>query len=317
MFLYPAKEWRRKHGGVTSSQAKIWKLLLIFLMILMKNTENKWIKWLQASQKIKGAIRNKDGGREKQWLEIWDNGECRCIQERVHSFVAHRIQSCISWLQHLCRGKSNDASSELYCHHTAHQPFSSPLPCHDDNDVDEIGYVMIEQFISLCESFNPPNNAVSFAAHFEKGDELSMGLAQDVAVLGELVVSDAEGGHAPVQVHLHPQLIPLRQLNTCFCAFVPIVAIVYATITKTTTKVAHCIPWIAGLSFLSLSESVDHSNYHAPIHVGDAGIQDKGPCPSQHHPQQHLIKTTITLSVVGDVAGLDEESGSMGSLQVY
>ena len=142
----------------------------------------------------------------------------------------------------LCRGmKSNDASSEFYCHRTAQQPFSSLFPCHLSNDVDEIGYVMIEQFISLCESFNPPNNAVSFSAHFEKGDELPMGLAQDVAVLGELVVSDAEGGHAPVQVHLHPQLIPCLQLNTCFCLFVlPIVAILDAT--TITTIVAHCIP---------------------------------------------------------------------------
>ena len=113
----------------------------------------------------------------------------------------------------------------------------------NDNDVDEIGYVMIEQFISLCESFNPPNNAVSFAAHLEKGDELSMGLAQDVAVLGEIVASGAEGGHAPVQVHLHPQLVPWPQHSTCFSPFVLlIVAIVDETITKTTAIVAHCIP---------------------------------------------------------------------------
>ena len=94
---------------------------------------------------------------------------------------------------------------------------------------------MIEQFISLCESFNPPNNAISFVGHLEKGDELPMGLAQDVAVLGELVVSKAEGGHTPVQVHLHPQLSPCLQRNTCFCEFaLPIVAIVDVTITLTT-----------------------------------------------------------------------------------
>ena len=101
----------------------------------------------------------------------------------------------------------------------------------------------MRQFISLCESFNPPNNAGSFVDHLEKGDELPMGLAQDVAVLGELVTSEAEGGHAPVQVHLHPQLIPCLQLNTCFFVFVlPIVAILDVTITKTTAIVAHFIP---------------------------------------------------------------------------
>ena len=43
-----------------------------------------------------------------------------------------------------------------------------------------------------------------------------MGLAQDIALLGQLAASEAEGGHAPVQVHLHPQLIPCPQPNTCF-----------------------------------------------------------------------------------------------------
>ena len=111
----------------------------------------------------------------------------------------------------------------------------------------------------FIQSFNPPTHTVSFEDHLEKGDELAMGLAQDVAVLGELAASHAERRQPLLQLHLHPQLIPCLQPHTCFCVLVsPIVAIVYAI-----TTVAHCITWITGESLLPLSESVDHSNCHS------------------------------------------------------
>jgi hypothetical protein len=77
------------------------------------------------------------------------------------------------------------------------------------------------------QSFDPPTHTLSFEAHLEKGDELAVRLAQDVAVLGELPASHAEGRQPLLQLHLHPQLCPCLQHNTCFCLFVsPIVPIV-------------------------------------------------------------------------------------------
>ena len=139
-----------------------------------------------------------------------------------------------------------------------------------------------------------------------------MGLAQDVAVLGKLVATHTEGRQPLLQLHLHPQLCPCRQISTYICVFVlPIVAIVYAINT-----VAHCITWTIGRVLLPLSESVDHSNCHTPpIIVDDVGMQDKGPCPCQHHPQQHLIEVITLLE--GDVVGLDEEAGNVGSLHIH
>ena len=58
----------------------------------------------------------------------------------------------------------------------------------------------------FIQSFNPPTHTVSFAVHLEKGDELAMGLAQDVAVLGELPASYAKGRQPQPQLHLQPQL---------------------------------------------------------------------------------------------------------------
>ena len=52
--------------------------------------------------------------------------------------------------------------------------------------------------IFISESFNPPTNAGSFRAHLEKGDELPMGLTQDIALLGESAASVAESSPAPV-----------------------------------------------------------------------------------------------------------------------
>ena len=46
--------------------------------------------------------------------------------------------------------------------------------------------------------------------------------------------------------------------------------------------------------------------------VGDGGEKDKGPCPWQHLPKQHLIEA-ITLLLEGDGVGSDEEPVSMGS----
>ena len=133
----------------------------------------------------------------------------------------------------------------------------------------------------FIQSFNPPTHTLSFVAHLEKGDELAMGLAQDVAVLGELPAFHAKGHQPLLQLHLHPQLCPSFQPSTCGYVLVSsIAAIVYCI-----KPVAHCITWTTGRSLLPLSESVDHSNCHSPlIIVGDVGMQDKGPCPSQHHP---------------------------------
>ena len=164
----------------------------------------------------------------------------------------------------------------------------------------------------FIQSFNPPTHTLSFVAHLEKGDELPMGLAQDVAVLGELVASHAERRQPQPQLHLNPQLCPCLQPNICLCGFASsIVAIVDAI-----PAVAHCITWPAGLLLLPLSESVDHSNCHPQLIVGDVRMQDKGPCSSQHHPQQHLIVMIIIL-LEDDVVGLDEEAGNMGSLHVH
>ena len=60
----------------------------------------------------------------------------------------------------------------------------------------------------LCKSFHPPLNTVSFVLHFKVGHELPVGLGQDVTANGEVFACNGEGGHALVQLHLHPQLCP-------------------------------------------------------------------------------------------------------------
>ena len=57
--------------------------------------------------------------------------------------------------------------------------------------------------------------------------------------------------------------------------------------------------------------SVDHSDHYGTIFcVDDLGMEDEGPRPAQHRPQQDLIP--ITTLFEGDVVGLDEEPTSMG-----
>ena len=60
----------------------------------------------------------------------------------------------------------------------------------------------------LCKSFHPPLNTVSFVKHFKVGHELPVGVGQDVAAHREVFAINGEGGHALVQLHLHPQLSP-------------------------------------------------------------------------------------------------------------